>query len=59
MTVSTFLTSSVSLRNSFSVSLQILAMGFPSVWAKFKLPYVMMMSLAYLCSAIGWLLNIR
>jgi len=41
------------------VLLQILAMGFPSVWAKFKLPYVMMMSLAYLCSAIGWLLNIR
>jgi hypothetical protein len=34
-------------------------MGFPSVWAKFKLPYYFMMALAYCCSAVGWLFGIR
>ena len=34
-------------------------MGFPSLWAKFKLPYYFLMFLAYICSAIGWLLGIK
>ena len=37
----------------------ILFMGFPSIWAKFKLPYVLMMTIAYVCSAVGWLLGIK
>lgn len=36
----------------------IVAMGFQSIWSKFKLPYWFMMPLAYLCSLIGWILGI-
>lgn len=35
------------------------AMGFVSIWSKFKLPYWFMMPLAYLCSLIGFLLRIK
>mmetsp|Transcript_4946 Transcript_4946/g.11633 ORF Transcript_4946/g.11633 Transcript_4946/m.11633 type:complete len:400 (+) Transcript_4946:142-1341(+) len=38
---------------------QVVAMGFPSIWQKFKLPYWFMMPLAYLCSLIGFILRIR
>jgi hypothetical protein len=34
-------------------------MGFPSVWAKFKLPYLLMMAIATVCEAVGWVLGIK
>jgi len=33
------------------------AMGFPSVKAKFHLPYYFMMALGYVCEVIGWLFS--
>ena len=34
---------------------QVVSMGFPSLWAKFKLPTWLLMPVAYVCNVIGWL----
>jgi len=34
-------------------------MGFQSIWAKFKLPYVLMMALAAVCEVVGFLFGIK
>jgi len=36
-----------------------MAMGFESVFRKVKLPYHLMLAVAYACSFVGWLLGIR
>jgi len=37
----------------------IVGLGFTSLWSKFKLPYWLLMTLAYICNVIGWMLRTR
>lgn len=37
----------------------VIGMGFTSLWSKFKLPYMLLMGLAYVCSALGWLFQTK
>jgi len=37
----------------------VVGMGFTSLWSKFKLPYMLLMGLAYVCSFFGWLLKTK
>ncbi len=34
-------------------------LGFPSMWDKYKLPYWLLMGVAYVCNVIGWALNVK
>jgi len=35
----------------------VVAMGFTSLWSKFKLPYWFLMLLAYICVLVGWMMG--
>lgn len=37
----------------------IMLMGFDSLWQKFKLPYWLLMPIAYLCNIIGWFIGMK
>ena len=35
----------------------VVAMGFVSLWSKFKVPYWLLMIIAYICNILGWILG--
>jgi len=37
----------------------VIGMGFTSLWSKFKLPFWLLMGLAYVCSIVGWILKTK
>ena len=37
----------------------VVQLGFPSLWEKFKLPYWLLMIVAYICNIIGWIFNVK